>query len=257
MAGLAPAIFRSAVKDPRVNLGDDGGVGVSTQSWVIDLRAAASAILASLCRQRSNRCALAAALCVMMSFIGYNERRLQRERARRVKGDQLDNPTPKLGSLLREGRALLDEHDPIDAHDNFGHWVDTVAHWLETDLASPSLSAAWSGLPYSALVSGGGYYDEPRAWAHFQSVVSRRLMWLGEALSLHQAVRGRARGVGKIGDDASSLTATAKPEPEPTSPKPSGEIFTLKPTLYGVGVDFKELARRFHAWRAGRRGASS
>ncbi len=59
------------------------------------------------------------------------------------------------------------------------------------------------------------------------------------------------------GVNASSSTAKAKPEPEQTSPKPSGEIFSLKPTVYGVGVDLKELARRFRAWRARRRSTSS
>jgi hypothetical protein len=59
-----------------------------------------------------------------------------------------------------------------------------------------------------------------------------------------------------IESDTSSSTALTKPVLEETSRKPSGEIFTLKPTVYGVGVDLKELARRFRAWLARRRSSA-
>jgi hypothetical protein len=55
--------------------------------------------------------------------------------------------------------------------------------------------------------------------------------------------------------DSSVPGTTAKSEP--TSPTPSAEIFTLKPNVYGIGVDLKELARRFRAWCARRRGKTS
>jgi hypothetical protein len=58
------------------------------------------------------------------------------------------------------------------------------------------------------------------------------------------------------GADASLSAVKEKPKPERTSPK-SGEIFTLKPTVYGVGIDLKELARRFRAWRGRRRSSAS
>jgi hypothetical protein len=82
--------------------------------------------------------------------------------------------------------------------------------------------------------------------------------------SLGEALRGDGSGTLKYalrsspdttGDDAS--VPDVKIKPEPTSPKPPGEIFTLKPTVYGVGVDLKEMARRFRAWRARRQGTSS
>ena len=92
-----------------------------------------------------------------------------------------------IATLLSEGRALLDEHDPVDAHVEFGRWVDRVAHWLETEIRSPVLSARWSGLSYSGLVTSGGYYDDPTVWASFRRGVQQRLQWLGQAL-------GQSRG---------------------------------------------------------------
>ena len=94
---------------------------------------------------------------------------------------------PSIATLLSEGRALLDEDDPVDAHVEFGRWVDRVAHWLETDLRSPVLSAQWSALSYSGLVTSGRYYDDPTVWASFRGGVQQRLQWLGQAL-------GQSRG---------------------------------------------------------------
>jgi hypothetical protein len=48
-----------------------------------------------------------------------------------------------------------------------------------------------------------------------------------------------------------------KQEPKPTAVKPSAEILTLKPTVYGIGIDLKELARRVRAWYTRWRGKSS
>jgi hypothetical protein len=97
-------------------------------------------------------------------------------------------PTKKLGELLSQGRVLLSEPDPVDAHRDFEEWVDDVAEWLESELASPALAAAWSELPYSELVTGAGYYDDPRAWSHFRSAISRRMTWLGQAVAAQQNV---------------------------------------------------------------------
>jgi hypothetical protein len=105
----------------------------------------------------------------------------------------LPPPTTKLGSLLSQGRSLLNESDPIDAHRNFEDWVDDVTAWLETELANPSLAAMWSGLPYSALVSGDSYYDEPRAWAHFRALVSQRMTWLGKAIGAQEGAPSESR----------------------------------------------------------------
>jgi hypothetical protein len=58
---------------------------------------------------------------------------------------------------------------------------------------------------------------------------------------------------GHVGSSADML----KQEPKPTGAQPSAEILTLKPTVYGVGIDLKEVARRVRAWYARRRGKSS
>jgi hypothetical protein len=57
--------------------------------------------------------------------------------------------------------------------------------------------------------------------------------------------------------DVAASSSPAKPVSEPPSSKPSAEVFTLKPTVYGVGVDLKELACRVRAWRARRRGKAT
>ncbi len=110
---------------------------------------------------------------------------------------------PPIATLLSEGRALLNEDDPADAHVEFGRWVDRVAHWLETEIRSPVLSAQWSALSYSGLATAGGYYDDPTVWASFRRGVQQRLEWLGQAL-------GQSRDSGKKSNEgvlhASSAT---------------------------------------------------
>lgn len=47
--------------------------------------------------------------------------------------------------------------------------------------------------------------------------------------------------------EAPSLAPKAAPSGETNSP-PQRELITLKPTLWGMSVDLKELARRAIAW---------
>jgi hypothetical protein len=96
---------------------------------------------------------------------------------------------------------LLSEFDPVDAHHEFEQWVDDVAAWLETELGSPSLAAVWSGLPYSALVSGNSYHNEPRAWTHFRAVVSERMAWLGQAIAAHQGANSPSESGKEMSND--------------------------------------------------------
>lgn len=110
-------------------------------------------------------------------------RRRDRETLGRQELAKLRNPAAKLGSLLRDGRSLLDENEPVQAHSEFGRWVNAVARWLETEMLDPALSAIWSGLPHSRLVSGGSYSNDAGDWDHFKIAVSKRLSWLGEAVS--------------------------------------------------------------------------
>jgi predicted nucleotide-binding protein len=108
----------------------------------------------------------------------------------------LRDPAAKAGSLWKQGRVLLNEHAPVQAHLKCRAWVENVAKWLE--LIDPALSAKWSGLPSSALMSGGSYSNDPEAWAHFQSVVNERLRWLGEAISSHRHAEDRRLSVSAV-----------------------------------------------------------
>ena len=91
-------------------------------------------------------------------------------------------PESKLGSLLSEGRALTRGSEPVATHGDFERWVNKVARWLERDLKSPGMSAMWSGLPHSPLVTGAGYRNDGATWTRFRDVMGIRLQWLGGAL---------------------------------------------------------------------------
>lgn len=57
--------------------------------------------------------------------------------------------------------------------------------------------------------------------------------------------------------EAEAATATSLssdlPSVQPTATPSSAEIFTLRPTIYGVGIDVKELWRRLKGWWESRR----
>jgi hypothetical protein len=63
------------------------------------------------------------------------------------------------------------------------------ARWLDTGLDNLALSARWSGLPNSPLVTGGGYFDDPLTWERFRKAVEIRLVWLGQVLTQPGDVR--------------------------------------------------------------------
>jgi predicted nucleotide-binding protein len=94
-----------------------------------------------------------------------------------------DENAPAISDLVRAGRRLLDEGDPVRAHSRFGAWVGDVAQWLEKVNGNSALSARWFGLPNSTLVIGNFYYDERASWTHFHRVVETRLAWLGDTVT--------------------------------------------------------------------------
>ncbi|MEQ1932861.1 MAG: nucleotide-binding protein [Fimbriimonadaceae bacterium] len=84
-----------------------------------------------------------------------------------------------LASLAKRGRKLIDgSWDPTDTHDEFRHWVEDVATWLDGIEPDSGLSTEWSSLPTSLLVFGNRYDDSPEALAHFYQAVQQRLRWL-------------------------------------------------------------------------------
>jgi predicted nucleotide-binding protein len=84
-------------------------------------------------------------------------------------------------SITAKGRRLLHEaHDPTGTHRDFEYWDSEVARWLDAKYPESGLSAKWSSVSTSPLVSGGQYYDFPETWKAFRVAVQQRLSWLGD-----------------------------------------------------------------------------
>lgn len=91
-------------------------------------------------------------------------------------------------SLSARGRRLLHESgDPTGSHTAFQYWDGDVAKWLDEQFPGTGLSAKWSSLSTSPLVSDGHYYDDPGSWATFRVAVQRRFVFLGELGSAMQS----------------------------------------------------------------------
>src|ERR1043166_794037 len=89
-----------------------------------------------------------------------------------------------LATLSASGRRLLQmSEDAAHTRREFEYWDQDVAKWLDSRFPDTGMSAKWSSLPFSPLVSGGGYYDYPEHWAKFQQAVRSRLAWLGDIRS--------------------------------------------------------------------------
>lgn len=86
------------------------------------------------------------------------------------------------GALVQEGRRLLDESEPVEAHSAFRAWDERVAVWLERQPIGLQGAAQWASRPNSPLVVGSEYRNDPDAWEAFNRAVADRLAWLG---SLH------------------------------------------------------------------------
>lgn len=90
-----------------------------------------------------------------------------------------------LADLTAQGRRLLQMADnPVRSHSEFAYWDQEVARWLDSKFPDSGLSARWSSLPFSQLVSGGGYYDYPEHWNNFRQAVQKRLEWLSDINSI-------------------------------------------------------------------------
>ena len=92
-----------------------------------------------------------------------------------------DTKKHTLESVSAKGRQLLHEaHDASGTHSKFEYWDIDVAEWLDDKFPNSGLSAQWSSLSTSPLVSDGHYYDYPDSWAAFRVAVQQRLSWLGK-----------------------------------------------------------------------------
>ena len=98
-------------------------------------------------------------------------------------------------SLCNRGRSLLYEsHDPVKSHRKFEYWDQDVARWLEEEFPNTALSAEWSSLPVSPLVSDGHYYDDQNSWIAFRDAVQKRFTFLG---TLSEAMQQKSHGTKK------------------------------------------------------------
>ena len=128
----------------------------------------------------------------------------------------------KYEAFVREGRALLDSrHRAVDLHRGFVDWVDNVGDWLATVKPDSGLSAAWSTLPISTLVTGTVCHDSSMCLGPFRQSVRERLAWLG---NLAQAASGTAQDREKV-----------------SAQSPSGRIFVV----HGCNDAVREKTARF------------
>jgi hypothetical protein len=89
----------------------------------------------------------------------------------------------KFDKLVNQGRQLLTSHKHVtDIHDDFNHWVEDVANWLQENFPNSALSADWSSLGVSLLVRKGGYDSSTLATTLFQQMVQTRLKWLSNLM---------------------------------------------------------------------------
>jgi hypothetical protein len=88
-------------------------------------------------------------------------------------------PVSGLDEYVEQGHALLDESDPVRAHNSFNSWVVDVKNWLRNCHPDSGLTAQWAAQSASNLVVGGAYHDDSASWYMFKLHVNRRLIWLG------------------------------------------------------------------------------
>jgi len=85
-----------------------------------------------------------------------------------------------LNEFAIEGRRLLDEPDPIEAHKDFNYWVDDVANFFKDNFPGLGLTADWSSLGNSIIITSEGYDTSTYTWLHFTKIVENRLVWLAK-----------------------------------------------------------------------------
>ena len=93
---------------------------------------------------------------------------------------ELYNKLKELDNFALEGQKLLDESDAIRAHENFVYWVSDVAKFFQDNFPGTGLTADWSSLGNSIIITSEGYDTSTYTWLHFTKVVQNRLTWLAK-----------------------------------------------------------------------------
>ena len=66
----------------------------------------------------------------------------------------------------------------MEAHSQFGHWLNNVANWLSIKAPRSGLAEAWRSIGTSSMLVGSRYYNDKASWNIFRSVVRQRIEWL-------------------------------------------------------------------------------
>lgn len=91
-----------------------------------------------------------------------------------------DSTAVNIDSLSSQGRGLFEISDSVSAHSAFRRWDHDVARWLDGQFPNSGLSAEWSALSGSALVTAGGYHTDMASWSNFRRAVAERLGWIAK-----------------------------------------------------------------------------
>ncbi|MDP1714122.1 MAG: nucleotide-binding protein [Anaerolineales bacterium] len=98
--------------------------------------------------------------------------------------------TEQFDKLVNQGRALLvsDKHVG-DIHRDFNKWFENVSTWLQEYFPNSALSADWSSLGTSNLLTKRGSDDSASTTWLFQTMVQTRLKWLSNLMTALQNTR--------------------------------------------------------------------
>lgn len=84
----------------------------------------------------------------------------------------------ELNRFIDQGRSLLQVEEPVEAHSQFGHWLNNVSNWLSLRSPRSGLAEQWKSIGASVLLVGSRYYNDKASWDIFRSVVKQRINWL-------------------------------------------------------------------------------
>ncbi len=97
----------------------------------------------------------------------------------------------ELNRFIAQGKLILDLEEPVEAHSQFGHWLNNVSNWLSKKAPESGLAEEWRSIGTSVLLTGSRYYNDQASWNIFRGVVRQRLDWLKNAgPQLDRASRG-------------------------------------------------------------------
>ncbi len=84
----------------------------------------------------------------------------------------------ELKRYIEQGQVLLEIDEPVEAHSQFGNWLNNVTNWLSLKAPQSGLADAWRSIGTSSLLVGSRYYNDKASWNIFRSVVRQRMAWL-------------------------------------------------------------------------------